>query len=83
MSSRIDIALDSETDVAAAIDALVDEYRVRCLWFVRPGYYPRTVHEQLRVLDAIDRYGDLAAFRRASFLRQWLSQTTNAASANY
>jgi hypothetical protein len=73
----------SQADTAAAIDALVDEYRTRCLWFLRPGYYPRTVREQLRALDSIERHGDLAAYRRASTLRQWLSQISSEASAGY
>lgn len=55
------------------IDALVDEYRLSCLWYLRADFYPRTDTERLRTLEAIARYGDLAAFRRANHLRQWLS----------
>lgn len=69
-----------ERDIDAAIDALVDEYRVRCLWSLRPDYYPRTVREQLSVLSTIERYGDLAAYRRVSTLRQWLSPSSSEAS---
>ncbi|MFH1143671.1 MAG: hypothetical protein V1774_03920 [Candidatus Eisenbacteria bacterium] len=50
---------------------LVDEYRERCLWFLRPDYYPETIDEALRVLRAIETHGDAAAFRRAAALRQW------------
>jgi hypothetical protein len=67
--------------VAAALRALVDEYRTRCLWFLRPEYYPATEGEALRVLTAIERHGDRAAFQRSSEIRQWLSQSTSAASA--
>jgi hypothetical protein len=73
--------VSSEIDIAAAIDALVDEYRVRCLWSLRPDYYPRTTRERLRVLESIQRYGDLAAYHRASTLREWLSQTSSEVSA--
>lgn len=75
--------VSSETDIAAAVNALVDDYRTRCLWSLRPDYYPVTVRERLRVLDTIERYGDLAAYRRASALRQWLSQTFSEASAGF
>jgi hypothetical protein len=60
---------------------LVDEYRVRCLWFLRPDYYPSTLEERLRVLDYIERHGDREAFRRAARMRQWLSPNSSARSA--
>jgi hypothetical protein len=71
----------SEAEIGASIDALVDEYRTRCLWSLRPDYYPRTLSERLRTLASIERYGDVAAYRRASALRQWLSQSSSEASA--
>lgn len=60
---------------------LVDDYRDRCLWFLRRDYYPSTTAEQLTVLDYVERYGDLAAYQRARTLRQWLSPSSSAASA--
>ena len=74
-----------EDDQQAATDAvrqLVDEYRLRCLWFPRPDYYPSTLEEQLRVLDAIERHGDREGFRRAATLKQWLSLHSSAPSAS-
>jgi hypothetical protein len=47
------------------IDPLVDEYRSRCLWFLRPGYYPATDADRLRILGYIERHGDRAAFVKA------------------
>lgn len=67
--------------VADAVNALVDDYRTRCLWFLRADYYPATREEQLRVLDYVQRYGDRDAHVRAATLRQWLSQTSSADSA--
>ena len=64
-----------------AIDTLVDEYRHRCLWFLRADYRPVGRAEQLRVLDLIERHGDLAAFRKAAPLRQWLSRNSSEPSA--
>jgi hypothetical protein len=67
--------------IAAEIDRLVDEYRLACLWYLRPDYYPRSDSERVRVLEAIARHGDVAAFRRAARLRQWLSHHSSASSA--
>ena len=61
--------------------AIVDQYRDRCLWFLRPGYYPETLEEALRVLESIQRHGDREAFQRAGEVRRWLSQATSAKSA--
>lgn len=58
--------------MADAIDQLVDEYRVRCLWFLRADYFPSTRTERLRVLEQIERHGDREGFRRAARLRRWL-----------
>jgi hypothetical protein len=64
-----------------AIDRLVDEYRARCLWFLRSDFYPSTPDQRSRVLGYIERYGDLVAFRKAAELRRWLSQSSSAPSA--
>ncbi len=48
----------------------MDEYRVRCLWFLREDYYPQTRAEALRVLEYIERHGDVKAFQKAATLRQ-------------
>jgi hypothetical protein len=60
---------------------LVDEYRSRCLWFLRKDFYPATPEEACRTLEQIERHGDLAAFKKAAPLRQWLSQHSSAKSA--
>jgi hypothetical protein len=67
-------------DTGAALRELVDEYRDRCLWFLRRDYYPATTAEAERVLDAIQRHGDRDGFRRAAQARQWLSRPSNATS---
>ena len=69
------------TDAAGAVDRLVDEYRHRCLWFLREDYYPTTDDQRLRVLGCIERYGDLAGYRRAAEVRRWLSRISSAPSA--
>ncbi len=65
-----------------ALRGLIDEYRDRCLWFLAQAYYPETVTETLRVLDSIQRHGDLQAFRRAGAIRRWVLASSNAASAS-
>ena len=54
------------------VGKLVEEYRDRCLWFLRPDYTPKTTEEILRTLSLLERYGDRAAFERAERIRQWL-----------
>jgi hypothetical protein len=67
--------------VMQRVNALVDEYRVRCLWFLREDYYPQTPAEACRVLESIERHGDCLAFQKAASLRQWLSQNSSVQSA--
>ena len=68
-------------DWETAVDALVEEYRLRCLWFLRADYRPTSDEERLQVLREIEKHGDREAFRRARELRAWLSLTSSAASA--
>jgi len=72
---------EDTASVMRSVHALVDEYRARCLWFLREDYYPQTPAEACRVLESIERHGDVAAFRKAAELRQWLSQNSSAPSA--
>lgn len=51
------IGLDDQA-AAEAVRRLVDQYRIRCLWFLRPDYYPSTPEEQLRALEYIERHAD-------------------------
>jgi len=64
-----------------ALRLLVDEQRARCLWFLRRDYYPRSPAEGVRVLDAIQKNGDRAAFQAAARIREWLSRSSNDESA--
>jgi hypothetical protein len=69
------------TPAELALSQLVDDYRTRCLWYLRPDYYPTTPAARERVLRAIERHGDLGAFQRVAALRSWLSQPSSATSA--
>lgn len=59
------------------VHELVDEYRAQCLWYTRLDYYPETVQDALRALDAIARHGDVAAFKKTASVRKWLLQHSN------
>lgn len=72
--------MDSDTAVAA-LQELVDDYRARCLWFLREDYYPETAPERERVLSLIAEHGDLDAFRRVAEIRAWYLRASNATSA--
>jgi hypothetical protein len=81
----IDMRMSSERmddqAIARQVDRLVEEYRVSCLWFMPPDYFPATLTERMSVLRHIERHGDREAFRRAATLRRWLSAISSAASA--
>ena len=64
------------------LKALVEGNRVRCLWFLRRDYQPTDEDGILRVLDAIEKHGDLASFQESRRLRTWLSPRSNAESAD-
>jgi hypothetical protein len=66
-----DPALDAE------VRSLIDEYRERCLWFVRADYYPSTSDEILRALQWIRARGDKEAFQRARKIEEWLSRASS------
>jgi hypothetical protein len=72
---------DDPSAVMQSVNALVDEYRTRCLWFLREDHYPQTT-TACRVLEHIERYGDVAAFRKAAALRQRLLQNASAPSGH-
>jgi hypothetical protein len=72
---------DERTVVTARIDRLIDEYRIRCLWFIRLDYFPTTDAERTRLLEYIERHGDREGFQRARELRRWLSQHSSEPSA--
>jgi len=69
-------------ELVRAIDALVDECRVECLWSFRPDYYPRTDPERQQVLDAIQERSSRDVFRRAGRLKAWLSRHSSGGSAS-
>jgi hypothetical protein len=62
---------------------LVDDYRARCLWFLREDYYPTTVAERERVLRLIEQHGDLQALQQVAEIRAWLSQSSSDTSADF
>lgn len=70
-----------EKEISERIMPLVTKYRGRCLWFLREDFMPETLQDTLRVLDAIERYGDRDAFIEVRRLKSWLSRNFSATSA--
>lgn len=70
------------SEVNATIDELVETHRARCLWYLRPDYFPQTDVERFAVLEAIQKCAGLDAFRRAGELKQCLLRTSSARSSN-
>jgi hypothetical protein len=69
--------MGEESDASRIVNELVDEYRARCLWFLRADYYPRSTAERIRVLGYIERHGDREAYRKAATVRRWLSHPSS------
>jgi hypothetical protein len=67
--------------VQQELDRLVEEYRSRCLWSLRPDFLPRTLGEAREALRQIESHGDLEAFRRVARIKPWLSPPSSATSA--
>lgn len=77
-----DHGMSTETpSLEQVVDALVDEYRQQCLWFLPGDVYPRTFAQRLRALRYIERHGDRAAYVKAAKVRRWLLRTSSDASA--
>lgn len=55
-----------------AVHTLVNDYRGMCFWNLAEDFLPRTREQLLMTLDYLERYGDLAAYRRAGRIRKWL-----------
>lgn len=73
--------MDSLATVEPELRDFIDEYRAACLWYLREDYYPQSVESALRILNAIARCGDLAAFQRAGRIRACLSPPSSDESA--
>jgi len=69
-------------DVSERLAPLVARYRSSCLWFLREDFVPTTAREALLVLDCLEKHGDREAFIEARRVREWLSQTSSATSAD-
>jgi hypothetical protein len=67
--------------IEEAVSDLVDRYRTRCLWFLRPDFYPSTPQARLYVLEQIQRHGDREGYLEAAALWRWLSRPSSATSA--
>lgn len=70
---RCDTSLVTQTEFNQRFATFLEIHRETSLWYVRADYLPQTPDEQLRILQAIQRRCDLAAFKEAGVLSAWLS----------
>jgi hypothetical protein len=68
-------------DRMAEIEALVEQNRVTCLWFLDAAFRPDTPAKAMQALESIVRHGSRDAFVRASELREWLLQASSSPSS--
>lgn len=52
--------------------SVVEDYRSMCFWNFAEDFMPKNHRQIVLALDALERYGDMAAYRRAGEIRQWL-----------
>ena len=76
MVSYFGMSGDQKLDPNVEVRDLIEEYRDRCLWFLRPDYVPSTPEEILQAIEYIERYGDRRAYQRAEEIRKWLLLAT-------
>jgi hypothetical protein len=65
----------TEAEVYSTIDQMVEANRLRCLWFLRPDYFPATNQERITTLRYLEKYGDRTTFIQARRLSNWLLQS--------
>ncbi len=53
--------------------SVVNDYRDMCLWFAPADCRPQNDVQLEQILTSIERYGDLAAYKRVGRIRKWLS----------
>ena len=76
-----DTPFRADDDAAAELRRLVDDYRSRCLWFLREDVLPDDPQRLQDLLRKIELRADRATYIQARSLREWLSRNSSAASA--
>ena len=63
-----------------AFKSVVEDYRSMCFWNMAEDFYPSNARQLQIVVDDLERYGDMAAYRYAGKITKWLSQVSSPAS---
>lgn len=66
------VAPPGPAEIEARVASLVERNRLRCFWYNREDWVPSGRDEMIRALRAIQRHGDLEAFRAAGEILAWL-----------
>jgi hypothetical protein len=61
------------------VRSVVDDYRSMCFWFMDRDFRPKDAAGLKIVVENLEHYGDMAAYRRAGRIREWLSQVSSPA----
>ncbi len=55
-----------------ALKTVVEDYRSMCFWNMDENFFPHDEREVFLVIDNLERYGDMKAYRIAGEIRKWL-----------
>jgi hypothetical protein len=72
------MTLIADERLVYSLRQLVETYRERCLWSLKPDFMPASRADAIMALEYIERYGDRAGFIQARHLKTWLLQITSA-----
>jgi len=68
-------------DILKQAHALINENRVRCLWFLREDFLPEDRDGLVRAMKYIEQRGDRETYIKARRIREWLSRNSSETSA--
>ena len=60
--------------------SVVEDYRGMCLWSLPEDFMPDNERQIHSLVECLEHYGDLKAYRKAGEIRKWLSQASSRAS---
>ena len=64
--------MTAEEKAGPELASAVDRYRSMCFWNLQEDFRPVTRAQKALALERLEKYGDLAAYRLAGRVREWL-----------
>ena len=59
--------------------SVVEDYRGMCLWSLPEDFMPGNERQVHCLVECLEHYGDLNAYRKAGEIRKWLSHVSSRA----